>query len=127
MYDRTALQAACSVDNPSLDLVRYLSKEGAEINAAAGIQRRLTALQGAAIQGHIEITLVLLEARAEVNAQPAEIEGGMALDGAAEHGRLDSVTVLLNFGAKSEISGDIGYNNAIKLARENRLCGGEAT
>jgi ankyrin repeat protein len=43
----------------------------------------------------------------------------MALDGAAEHGRLDMVQLLLNFGAKSEVSGDTGFDNAIKLARKN--------
>lgn len=118
-YGRTALQAACSGDNPNLELVQYLLKEKAEVNAAAGIKRGLTALQGAAIRGHIKIALVLLEAGAEVNAEPAEIEGRMALDGAAEHGRLDMVKVLLNLSANSAISGDTGFDNAIKLAREN--------
>jgi ankyrin repeat protein len=118
-YGRTALQAACSSDNPNLELTRYLLKEGAEVNAAAGIKRGLTGLQGAAIQGHIKIALVLLDAGAEVNAEPAEIEGRMALDGAAEHGRLDMVQLLFNFGAKSEVSGDTGFDNAIKLARKN--------
>jgi ankyrin repeat protein len=105
-YGRTALQAACSGDNPNLELTKYLLKEGAEVNAAAGIKRGLTGLQGAAIQGHIKIALVLLDAGAYVNAEPAEIEWRMALDGAAEHGRLDMVQLLLNFGAKSEVSGD---------------------
>jgi ankyrin repeat protein len=118
-YGRTALQEACSSDNPNLELTRYLLKEGAEVNAAAGIKRGLTALQGAAIRGHIKIALVLLDAEAEVNAEPAEIEGRMALDGAAEHGRLDMVQLLLNFGAKSEVSGDTGFDNAIKLATKN--------
>ncbi len=118
-YGRTALQAACSGENPNLELTRYLLKEGAEVNAAAGIKGGLTGLQGAAIQGHIKIALVLLDAGAEVNAEPAEIEGRMALDGAAEHGRLDMVQLLLNFDAKSEVSGDTGFDNAIKLARKN--------
>jgi ankyrin repeat protein len=118
-YGRTALQAACSGDKPNLELTQYLLKEGAEVNAAAGIKRGLTALQGAAIQGHIKIALLLRDAGAEVNAEQAEIEGRMALDGAAEHGRLDMVQLLLNFGAKSEVSGDTGFDNAIKLARKN--------
>ncbi|KAH8588572.1 ankyrin repeat-containing domain protein [Bisporella sp. PMI_857] len=101
-HGRTALQAACSGDNPNLELVRYLLEKGAKVNAAAGIKRGLTALQGAAIRGHIKISLVLLEAGAEVNA---------------EHGRLDIVKMLLNLGAKSEVPGDTGFDNAIKLAK----------
>jgi ankyrin repeat protein len=77
-----------------------------------------TALQGAAIQGHIKIALMLLDAGVEVNAEPAAIEGRTALDGAAEHGRLDMVQLLLNLGAESDEPGATRFDNAIRLAEE---------
>ena len=118
-HGRTALQAASSGEEPSLELVGYLLKEGADVNSKAGIKGGLTALQGAAIRGHIKIASMLMEAGADVNALPAKIDGRTALDGAAEHGRLDMVQLLLNCGAKSYDSGDLKFGNAIKLARNN--------
>jgi len=118
-HGRTALQAASSGEEPSLELVGYLLKEGADVNSKAGIKGGLTALQGAAIRGHIKIASMLMEAGADVNAWPAKIDGRTALDGAAEHGRLDMVQLLLNCGAKSYDSGDLKFGNAIKLARNN--------
>ena len=118
-HGRTALQAASSGENFSLELVGYLLKEGADVNSKAGIKGGLTALQGAAIRGHIKIASMLMQAGADVNAWPAKVDGRTALDGAAEHGRLDMVQLLLNCGAKSYDSGDLKFGNAIKLARNN--------
>ena len=91
--------------------------EGARtpIQAAAevGIIGSLTALQGAAIQGHMDIVLLLL------NADPAKEQGRMALDGAAEHGQLEMVQQLLNSNAESEEYGGAGYDRAMELAKEN--------
>jgi ankyrin repeat protein len=117
---RTALQAACSVNNNiDIDLVRFLLEHEADVNAQAGTKAGLTALQGAAIKGNISLALLLIEDyEAEVNALPAVEDGRMALDGAAEHGRLDMVQVLLNAGAKSEVAGQSGYDRAVELAEE---------
>ena len=96
--------------------------EGARtsIQAAAevGIIGSLTALQGAAIQGHMDIVL-LLNAGVDVNADPAKEQGRMALDGAAEHGQLEMVQLLLNANAESEEYGGAGYDRAMELAKEN--------
>jgi ankyrin repeat protein len=117
-YGRTALQAACSIGAPNIDLVKMLLDNGADVNAPAGFKQGLTALQGAAIQGHIKIALMLLDAGVEVNAKPAAIDGRTALDGAAEHGRLDMVQLLLNLGAESEEPGATGFDSAIRLAEK---------
>lgn len=97
--------------------------EGARtpIQAAAevGIIGSLTALQGAAIQGHMDIVLLLLNAEVDVNADPAKEQGRMALDGAAEHGQLEMVQLLLNSNAESEEYGGAGYDRAMELAKEN--------
>ena len=113
---RTALQAACCLTPPNIELVRFLLEHGADVNAPAGIEHGLTALQGAAITGYIKVAILLLDWGAEPNGDSALEYGRTALDGAAEHGRLDMVQVLLNVGAQSEIPGETGYDNAIRLA-----------
>lgn len=97
-------------------MVRYLLAKGADVNAQAGYSGGITALQGASISGHIEIVLLLIEAKADINAVGAIKDGRMAIDGAAEHARLDTVQLLLNAGARSEIAGSTGYDRAIELA-----------
>jgi len=88
--------------------------------APAAGEGGVTALQAAAIRGHINIALLLIEREAAVNATPALKDGRTAIDGAAEHGRLDMVQMLLNAGAIGDPFGQHGFKNAIKLARENR-------
>ena len=104
---------------PNLELVRFLLDSDAGINAQPGIEQGLTALQGAAIQGHIKVATLLLDWGANVNGDVAEIDGRTALEGAAERGRLDMVQFLLSIGAQSEIPGTTGYDPAIALANGN--------
>ena len=117
-YQRTALQAACNAELVNMELVKFLLANGADVNAKPGPVGGVTALQGAAIRGHTNLALLLIDDfKADVNAKPAIKEGRTALEGAAEHGRLDLVQILLNAGAKPR-EGDIGFNGAISLANE---------
>ena len=93
---------------------------GADANAPVGLQCGITALQGAAIRGHINIALVVLKAGADVNAVPAQKHGRSALEGVAEHGRLDMVQLLLNAGADTETTGETRFETAIYLAEKER-------
>ncbi|OCK80314.1 ankyrin [Lepidopterella palustris CBS 459.81] len=118
MGARTPIQVAAEVGNLDL-LIEFLLAYGADVNADAGIDGGLTALQGAAIQGHMKLALLLLDAGADVNGDPAPIEGRTALDGAAEHGRLDMVQFLLNAKAMGDKEGKSRYDRAVGLAEEN--------
>ena len=80
-------------------MVQLLLSENADVNAPAVNAGGLTALQGAAIQGHLAIANLLLCAGADVTAAPAMFMGRTALEGAAEHGRLDMVQLLLDASA----------------------------
>lgn len=113
-----------------MELIDFLLDVGADIHALAGEVRGVTALQGAAIRGHMKIALKFLEAGADVNAEPALVDGRTAVDGAAEHGRLDMVQMLLNAGAGAACGGDESkskskshslhpFAEAIELARNN--------
>ncbi|KAI1350251.1 ankyrin repeat-containing domain protein [Xylaria sp. FL0043] len=118
-YGRTPLQAAASSELPNEEIVKLLITKGAEVNAPPGFVGGITSLQGAAIRGHINIALLLIENGADVNASPAIKEGRTAVEGAAEHGRLDMVKMLLNAGATGDVVEGKGFENAIKLAKEN--------
>lgn len=111
-FERTALQAAASAKETSMELIDVLLKACADINAPAAFGGGITALQGAAIRGHIQIVVKLLEMGADVNAAPAEI------DGAAEHGRLDMVQLLINAGARVNLSEE-KFTRAVDLALKN--------
>ena len=76
----------------------------------------MTALQAAAIGGHLGIAHILLEAGANACAPPAEVYGRTALEGAAEHGRLDVLQLLLNAGARRDRQSVV---RAAELATEN--------
>jgi ankyrin repeat protein len=119
-YGRTALQVATSCETPNMELIQLLIDNNANIHAAAGVTGGITALQGAAIRGHIKIALMLLQMGADVNARPAIKEGRTAIEGAAEHGRLDIVQLLLNSGAKGDVIRKTGFKMAIELAEKNR-------
>ena len=118
-FGRTAIQAASFAEFPKMDLIEFLLEAGAEINAPAVFDGGVTALQGAAIQGHMGIARRLLEAGADVNAAGAILCGRTALDGAAEHGRLDMVQMLLNVGAAVDPTKSHRFDRAIELARAN--------
>lgn len=119
VYGRTALQALCSSEMTSSELMVLLINNGADINAPAGQHGGITALQGAALTGNIKIVMLLIDMGADINAPPSRHEGRMALDGAAEHGHLDTVQLLLTFKAECMVPGGSGYNSAIGFAEEN--------
>jgi len=125
----TPLQAAC---NPrkggiSLEIVQYLVKKGANINAPAdhGNHGKYTALQGAAFHGSLTVACYLLDQGADVNAPSGHDENMLmrrgvfylsALDIAAYHGRMDMVQLLMDAGGRSGYPGDTGMDGAIELA-----------
>jgi ankyrin repeat protein len=119
-HGRTALQIATTAKKGDIHLTRRLLIAGANINAPAGTSRGLTALQGAAIQGHTKIVLMLLEAGADVNAAGSKQCGRTALEGASEHGRLDIVKILLDAGADSHLPERRRYTCAAELAMDNK-------
>lgn len=117
---RTALQAACGEKDVDMNLVKFLLNEGANVNADAGADGCLTALQGAAIRGHTNLALLLLnDYGAEVNAEPALRNGRTALEGAAEYGRLDMVQILLNADTSGDAERKSRYKSAVELAEKN--------
>jgi len=77
-------------------LVEYLISTSVDVNEKPAETEGVTALQAAAIRGHMEIALKLLDAGANVNTPAAESNGRTAIEGAAEHGRLDMVKLLIN-------------------------------
>lgn len=77
-------------------MVEYLLTKGAEINAPAAVNNGVTALQAAAINGHLRIAQILLEHGADIDAAASPDNGRTAIDGAAEFGRLDMVQLLLD-------------------------------
>lgn len=113
-YGRTALQTAVSGRHASMEIIDFLLKHKADINAPAADYGGITALQGAAIAGHLDVAIMLIKMGAKVNAPPALEEGRTAIEGAAEHGRLDMVQLLLNAGARGHPT--LGYEPAISLA-----------
>lgn len=126
----TALQFAAGYDErPSLHFAKLLLDAGANINAPPYWAPEeiwfedceeeeegygITALQGAAGYGNIELIQILLDAGADVNAPPAAGPwGGMtALQIAASRGMIESVRLLLSAGA-----------NVNAPATSNRLTG----
>ncbi|KAH8680223.1 ankyrin repeat-containing domain protein [Ilyonectria robusta] len=115
-HGRTALQAV--LEDPFLaKIIAFLLIHGAEVNAPPAEVGGITALQGAAIRGDVQVARMLIARGANVNAPPALRDGRTALEGAAEHGRLGMVQFLLKNGAVPDLSK--GFGTAIKLA-ENR-------
>ncbi|KAL3479562.1 ankyrin repeat-containing domain protein [Aspergillus californicus] len=110
---RTALQHA--VENGNLELMDFLIRHDADINADPAFIRGATALQIAAIKGYYGIAQKLIDLKANVDAPGAVIEGRTALEGAAEHGRIDTVQLLLENGA-FVLAGD-GTNQFVKAVR----------
>lgn len=123
MGSQTALQAICSWDAATeqeyeckMRICQLLISHGADINAAPARVGGDTALQYAAMAGHIEIAALLLRNGALVNAPPCWILGASALDSAVYGSRLDMVKFLLNANALSNFRGTTGYDGAIKSA-----------
>ncbi|KAK7700984.1 hypothetical protein SLS64_010578 [Diaporthe eres] len=132
VHGRTALQATCSLVPRSLTekaqqirIVNTLLAYGAKIDAAPARRYGLTALQAAAENGNLEVTMLLLsyDPQADVNKPPCEFAEdwhpyGNALDLSARAGRIDVVKLLLNNDALSSCPGDTGYDGAIQNAEE---------
>ncbi|KAF7552351.1 hypothetical protein G7Z17_g4392 [Cylindrodendrum hubeiense] len=96
---RSALQAAASHDNFSL--VKYLVKQGADVNLPASDDGGETALQAAARNGNSELIDWLIEEGADVKATAAIRNGMTVLEAAAcgTKGNLMSFKYLLALGA----------------------------
>ncbi|KAH8761176.1 ankyrin repeat-containing domain protein [Diaporthe sp. PMI_573] len=119
----TALQAICSWDTATEEeyerkvrICQLLISHGADINAAPARIGGFTALQRAAMAGHLETAVLLLRNGARVNAPPCGNMGNIALDAAVLFRRLDMTKFLLNANALSHFRGKTGYDGAIELA-----------
>lgn len=119
---QTALQAICSWDTATeqeyerkMRICQLLISHGADTNAAPARISGWTALQFAAMAGHIEIAALLLRNGALVNA-PCGTRARIALDSAVSLRRLDMVKFLINANALSSFRGTTGYDGAIELA-----------
>jgi len=75
-----------------------------------------TALQAAAIRGHLQIAVKLLNVGANVNAPADGSDGRTAIEGVAEHGRLDMVKLLINAGATGDQTRLNRFHSAKALA-----------
>ncbi|KAH7013104.1 ankyrin repeat-containing domain protein [Ilyonectria destructans] len=114
-FGRTALQAAASHEYASPYLVDLLLQRDAAVNAEPAMHGGITAIQGAAINGKLQIARMLLDRGANINAPAALEEGRTAIEGAAEHGRLEMVRLLLRSGALPDPV--TGFSTAIAFAK----------
>ncbi|TPX12769.1 uncharacterized protein E0L32_000946 [Thyridium curvatum] len=89
---RTPLQEAS--ETSTLGIVKLLLECGAFVDGSPAIRGGATALQLAAIRGHIPIAALLVENGASIHAPGAKVFGRRAFEGAAEHGRLDMLKYL---------------------------------
>ncbi|ODQ45530.1 hypothetical protein PICMEDRAFT_28173, partial [Pichia membranifaciens NRRL Y-2026] len=103
---RTLLQRMCAKGN--IDEVRRLIEEGQNINDAdfAGI----TPLHEAALEGHYEITKILLENGADINIQSGQMDKDTPLIDAVSNLHYKVVQLLLTRGANPNIQNAQGQN-----------------
>jgi ankyrin repeat protein len=92
---RTPLQRASEIGN--FKIVKYLVAEGSQLDALS-VRSGATAFQLAAMNGHVDIALFLLNKGADVNYPPAEGDGRTAFEAAAEWGHIDMMTLLMQQG-----------------------------
>ena len=109
-----ALQRAVGIGDTVM--IDFLLARGANPNAEAG--GFLTALQVAAVKGHLGIARHLISLGAEVNARGNENNGLTALESAAWLGRLDMVCFLLASGAGTRGRHLAQYLRAILFSRK---------
>lgn len=95
----------------NLEIIRLLLDSGAKVEAkeetddtTTRTSTRTTALQYAAIHGHLSVVHELVRRGADVNAPAWSDNQRTALEGAAEHGRLDTVQFLINMQANVHTS-----------------------
>lgn len=93
-----------------MDLIELLLGKGADVNAPANSDGGITALQGAAKRGNINLVKLLLDAGADVNAPAAPHHGVTALEAAVGKGRHEVVELLL------DRSPDCKTSNALRTA-----------
>ncbi|KAF6515501.1 hypothetical protein HZS61_005407 [Fusarium oxysporum f. sp. conglutinans] len=114
---RSPLQQAAELGNS--EMIECLLKAGADVNLLPALENGATALQFAAINGHLGIAKRLLEMGALINAPGAALEGGRtALEGAAEMGRIDMIKFLLCQGVLTTGPGRLQYIKSIEYAAE---------
>ncbi|KAJ7603453.1 ankyrin repeat-containing domain protein [Mycena polygramma] len=94
--------------------VRFLLDHGADVNAAGG--RYGSALQGAAVNGNVDIVCLLLEKGADVNTVGGEYSS--ALHNAAHEGHIEIVRLPLKHGADTNAAGG-EYGSALQAAAWN--------
>ncbi|KAI1179004.1 ankyrin repeat-containing domain protein [Nemania sp. FL0916] len=113
---RTPLQSA--VEQVDLKIIdRLLNVEPkADVNAPAASQGGATALQLAAMKGHLGLAKYLIELGANIDAPGAKRYGRTALEGAAEYGRIDMLQLLLSRGAHITDLGRPQYVRSVMLA-----------
>jgi ankyrin repeat protein len=95
----------------NLEITRLLLDSGAHVevieetnHSTTRTSTRTTALQYAAIHGHLSVVHELVRRGADVNAPAWSDRQRTALEGAAEHGRLDTVQFLINMQANVHTS-----------------------
>lgn len=100
----------------NLKITRLLLDSGADVEVTEGaddstnrMSRGVTALQYAAIGGHLSVVHELVSRGADVNAPARSDYQRTALEGAAEHGRLDTVQFLINMQANVHTSGALTF------------------
>ncbi|CAI6083032.1 unnamed protein product [Clonostachys chloroleuca] len=122
---KTALQAICAWNPLSekdksrqQNIVNFLIKKGANIDAAPAHRHGDTAIMACAAYGNIELATVLLAHGADPNIYPWRLTTFpyAALDLA--HGRCDMTKLLLNAGALSSHRGSTGYEGALWTAED---------
>jgi ankyrin repeat protein len=115
---RTPLQLAVERGNP--EVIDYLLKNGADVNAAPCIRGGATAIQLAAIKGNVGLAeRLILEYGADFNAPACRFRGRTAFEGAAEHGRLDMLLMLYHKGVDLRSDGGTQLQRAMKFAEAN--------
>ncbi|KAI5456735.1 ankyrin repeat-containing domain protein [Mariannaea sp. PMI_226] len=102
---RTALQAATSQEKLHPAVIEILLQHGAVVDTLPARQHGLSALQGVAISGDIQIAKLLLAYGADVNAPKSLKNGHTAIEMAAKHGRLEMVRLFISVGATAEANG----------------------
>jgi ankyrin repeat protein len=108
-HDCSILEEAAIQGNQ--EITRLLLDSGAHVevieetdHSTTRTSTRTTALQYAAIHGHLSVVHELVRRGADVNAPAWSDKQRTALEGAAEHGRLDTVQFLINMQANVHTS-----------------------
>src|SRR5712672_497453 len=88
------------------EIVEFLLKNGADVNAAARNAQKVTALHGAVARRDVEIVKLLLEGGADANAK--QERGFVPLHDAAANGNLALVQLLVSHKARADARSEDG-------------------